>query len=96
MSCYLEWPLHHRYHAAPGIQELHQHSQAVTGVVVLVLARLHKQRHLVHERPVFLGAMGFINEIELLHIRRMGGNWLIIWNDAHTKEKVYDLFSLSG
>ena len=65
----LKRPLHHRHHSAPGVQKLHQHGQAVTGVIVLVFTRLHKQRHLVHERTVFLGAVGFVNEIELLDVR---------------------------
>lgn len=43
---YLEQPPHHRHHAPSGIQKLHRHGQAITGVVVLVLARLYKQRHL--------------------------------------------------
>ena len=59
-------PLHHRRHSASGVQELHQYGQAVT---VLVLARLHKQRHLVREGLVFFAAVGIVNIEEFPNLR---------------------------
>ena len=66
-------PPHHCHHTSPVIQEFHLHSQAITGVIVFVLIGLNKQRHLIHERTVFLAAVGIINEIELF---MSGTNWI--------------------
>ena len=41
---------------------------------MLVFACLHEQCHFVHERSVFLAAVGIVNEKELLHIRRKLNN----------------------
>ena len=69
-----KWPSHDGYSTPSSIQELHQHGQAIAGVIMLILTSLHEQRHFLHERTVFLAAVRIVNEIEFLHIRRVLDN----------------------